>query len=49
MSDFNIRDLDELWTMKKIDPKKYKEQLKGMKEVSIDLMKMLKEVMRESG
>jgi len=43
----DFKQLDELYQIKKNDPEKYKEILKGMKEVLTDLFKMMAEVTME--
>jgi len=43
----DFKQLDELYQIKKNDPERYKEILKGMKEVFIDLFKMMAEIQEE--
>jgi len=43
----DIKDLKELYLLKKKDPEEYKEFLKSIKDIAKDMMTVVKEVMEE--
>jgi len=47
MSDYNLKDLNDLIVMKQSEPEKYEQWLHGLKEVIKDLQKVMEEAIEK--